>query len=278
MKKIMLLLLCTIAFLHAEDKEKTGEQLYQQCIGCHGNKGQTKALGKATPIGGQYVNTLITKLKDYADGKRNVNGMGALMKGQVESLTLSEMKKVSTYINALSKPLDSVQIYGEKIKTRTFYSNGSQLIVKYPKSVEPEQWFFLMIKLLNGNSYKTMGGATISFPQYDELNGFVVSKAFEKVTEYNTSQKVYNKLSKSSKKVQYVILEGWENKWEKKESKYIKLKLKFPKTGNLKIQVRAILIDSHKKETLFPKDNEELDQQGYAMEEIIIFSNNDKEK
>lgn len=270
MKKIIGLLLCSIVFSFAVENKLTGKELYQKCMGCHGEKGQTKAMGKSMPIGGQDANTLIEKLKGYADGTRNVNGMGMLMKGQIRSFSEEEIVKVSEYISSLNKSLDRIEIKGVDIKTMTLYSNGSHLEVQYPKSVKAEKWFVFVVKLVNNHGYKKMGGVTLSFPQYDELDGFVVSKSFQKVTEYSTPSKVYNKISKSSKKVRYVILEGWENEWEKGEGNYLKLKLKFPKRGNLKINVRAILIDKHKQETLFPKDNEELDQQGYSIEEITI--------
>ena len=84
MKKIVLLVLMSTLMTFAN--EKTGKELYAKCAGCHGVNGTVKA----EKIAGQDKNSLIQKISDYADGTRNVNGMGALMKGQVYSMNKDE--------------------------------------------------------------------------------------------------------------------------------------------------------------------------------------------
>jgi len=43
----------------------------------------------------------VTKLKEYKEGKRNVSGMGTLMKGQVTGLSEGDILSVSEYISGL---------------------------------------------------------------------------------------------------------------------------------------------------------------------------------
>ncbi len=78
-----------------------GAALYKKCAGCHGLKGEKKALGKSAAIGGWDAAKTEAALKEYKAGKRNVHGMGALMKGQVASYSDADIKAVSEYIAGL---------------------------------------------------------------------------------------------------------------------------------------------------------------------------------
>lgn len=78
-----------------------GAALFAKCAGCHGKDGKTKALGKSALIVGQDVATLTESLKGYKAGTRNVNGMGTLMKGQVGSMSDSDIEAVAAYISTL---------------------------------------------------------------------------------------------------------------------------------------------------------------------------------
>lgn len=80
-----------------------GKAIYAKCQGCHGVNGDTKALGKSAKIAGQDTATLISSLKGYKEGSRNVNGMGSLMSGQVATLSNGDIKAVSKHINSLGK-------------------------------------------------------------------------------------------------------------------------------------------------------------------------------
>jgi len=78
-----------------------GAALYKKCAGCHGAKGEKKALGKSQHIGGMPVDKIVEDLKGYKAGKRNVYGMGALMKGQVASYSDADIQAVAEYIHGL---------------------------------------------------------------------------------------------------------------------------------------------------------------------------------
>ena len=98
MKKISLALLFVGAtsFLMAD-----GAALYKKCAGCHGAKGEKKALGKSAVIGGVDKAKLIEDLKGYKAGTLNLHGMGGLMKGQVASFSDADIEAVAAYINGL---------------------------------------------------------------------------------------------------------------------------------------------------------------------------------
>ncbi len=78
-----------------------GAALYKKCAGCHGIKGEKKALGKSAHIGGWEKDKLVEALKGYKAGTRNVYGMGTLMKGQVSSYSDSDIEAVSEYISKI---------------------------------------------------------------------------------------------------------------------------------------------------------------------------------
>jgi len=78
-----------------------GADVYKKCAGCHGVDGKTKALGKSAEIAGQSKEDLVTKITEYKAGTRNTAGMGALMKGQVASLSEDDIQAVAQYISTL---------------------------------------------------------------------------------------------------------------------------------------------------------------------------------
>ncbi|MRJ02617.1 MAG: c-type cytochrome [Epsilonproteobacteria bacterium] len=78
-----------------------GATLYAKCSGCHGTKGERKALGKSAPIGGMAKEELLKKLKGYQAGTLNLYGMGGLMKGQVAGLSEGDLEALADYISKL---------------------------------------------------------------------------------------------------------------------------------------------------------------------------------
>ncbi len=76
-----------------------GAALYKKCAGCHGVKGEKKALGKSAPLVGWDKAKIVEALKGYKEGTRNVYGMGSLMKGQVASYSDSDIEAVAEYIS-----------------------------------------------------------------------------------------------------------------------------------------------------------------------------------
>ena len=78
-----------------------GKALFAKCAGCHGADGKTKAMGKSAVLAGQSAADLESKIKAYKAGTRNEAGMGALMKGQVASLSDADIKAIATYVSGL---------------------------------------------------------------------------------------------------------------------------------------------------------------------------------
>lgn len=74
---------------------------YAKCTGCHGANGKTKALGKSAVIAGQDKEALITSLKEYKAGTKNVAGMGSLMKAQVATMSDEEIEAVAEYLSQI---------------------------------------------------------------------------------------------------------------------------------------------------------------------------------
>jgi cytochrome c553 len=98
MKKVTLaLMLAGAASLVMAD----ASGLYKKCAGCHGAKGEKKALGKSAKIGGMDAATLEADMKGYKAGTLNKHGMGMLMKGQVASLSDAQIKELAEYIHGL---------------------------------------------------------------------------------------------------------------------------------------------------------------------------------
>lgn len=95
--KTIIAILGLSALLSAAD----GGALYQKCGACHGTKGEKAALGKSEVITGWSADKTLDALKGYKAGTRNTKGMGAIMKGQVASMSDADMKSLADHIAGL---------------------------------------------------------------------------------------------------------------------------------------------------------------------------------
>jgi len=96
MKTLLALLGLTLALSAAD-----GGALYQKCGACHGLKGEKAALGKSEVINGWSADKTLEALKGYKAGTRNIHGMGAIMKGQMATLSDGDMKVLADHIAGL---------------------------------------------------------------------------------------------------------------------------------------------------------------------------------
>ena len=78
-----------------------GKIKFAACAGCHGQKGERKALGKSEAIGGWDAAKVEEALKGYKAGTRNAHGMGATMKGQAAALSDADIANLAAYISTL---------------------------------------------------------------------------------------------------------------------------------------------------------------------------------
>ena len=93
MQKIFLAILVTTT-LFADTQE-----LYKNCAGCHGENGETAALGQSKIIAGQESNLTIKQLTAYKDGELNQYGLGNIMQLQLTSLNETDIEELATYIS-----------------------------------------------------------------------------------------------------------------------------------------------------------------------------------
>jgi len=98
MKKILLSILMTIALL------ATSEEIYKNCAGCHGEQGESSALGESKIIAGQESNLTIKELTAYKDGELNQYGLGNIMQLQLKALDEDDIQKLAEYIETMETP------------------------------------------------------------------------------------------------------------------------------------------------------------------------------
>ncbi len=80
--------------------KKSGVDVYQACVACHGQNAEKKALGKSQVIKGWSATKTIDALNGYIDGSYG-GTMKGLMKGQVSGLSKDDIEAVSEYISKL---------------------------------------------------------------------------------------------------------------------------------------------------------------------------------
>ena len=95
MKKIILSILMTMALL------ASSEELYKNCVGCHGEQGETSALGQSKVIAGQESNLTIKELTAYKNGELNQYGLGNIMQLQLEALDEDDIQELAEYIETM---------------------------------------------------------------------------------------------------------------------------------------------------------------------------------
>lgn len=78
--------------------ETGGESLYKSCAGCHGQTGESMALGVSKPLKGQTANQILEKLNGYVDGSYG-GSKKSIMVGIAKRLKEEERVKLSEYVS-----------------------------------------------------------------------------------------------------------------------------------------------------------------------------------
>ncbi|MDA7817269.1 hypothetical protein N9A28_03670 [Sulfurimonas sp.] len=79
---------------------KTGSDIFQSCVACHGKNAEKMALGKSKVIQGWPAQKTNDVLNGYLNGTYG-GAMQGLMKGQLSTLSQDDIKLVSAYISKL---------------------------------------------------------------------------------------------------------------------------------------------------------------------------------
>jgi len=98
MKKTLLTLIITLT---TQQAVADAQSLYKNCAGCHGDKGETRALQLSELIAGQTKEKTVLQLTAYKNGELNKYGLGNIMKMQVATLSEDDIKSLAEYIATL---------------------------------------------------------------------------------------------------------------------------------------------------------------------------------
>lgn len=99
MKKLLALsaLACLGVSVYAAD----AATLYKKCAVCHGAKADKVYLNKVPALKTLSAAERLQYMKEYAEGKRNAYGQGAIMKINLKGLTEADFKAIDAYIDSL---------------------------------------------------------------------------------------------------------------------------------------------------------------------------------
>ncbi|MGV6816835.1 MAG: c-type cytochrome [Thiotrichales bacterium] len=101
MKKLVMASMATLALGMASTAALAdGAAKFGVCAGCHGQKGEMKALGVSPVIAGESKEDIAKKLHGYKDGSYG-GAMKSVMAGQVASLSDADIEELATYISGL---------------------------------------------------------------------------------------------------------------------------------------------------------------------------------
>ena len=122
--KIALLSMLVVGSLNATSS-------YKKCVGCHGDIGQKKALGKSKVIKDMTVAEIKTALHGYQNGTYGAS-MKGLMQGQVSSLNDNNINEIANFISkvkAKKSPTNNSQKAKKVSKTNNIDSYDAELIL-----------------------------------------------------------------------------------------------------------------------------------------------------
>ena len=78
-----------------------GATIFKKCVTCHGMKAEKSYLNKVPVLTTVDAAERLALMKEYKAGTANKFGMGAVMKGQMASLSEEDMAAVNDYISTL---------------------------------------------------------------------------------------------------------------------------------------------------------------------------------
>jgi len=100
MKKIILSC-ATLVAMGVSAYAADGATLYKKCAVCHGPKADKVYLNKVPALNSLSSETRLQYMKEYAEGKRNAYGQGAIMKINLKGLNEDDFKAIEAYIETL---------------------------------------------------------------------------------------------------------------------------------------------------------------------------------
>jgi len=164
----------------------------------------------------------------------------------------------------------------KKFIKRTLYPKQEELIIsgnkvllmiKYPKHVKKNERIIVQVKLINTGipSYLT-GGASISFPGFRNLTIKKLSSNFATFRKYDSSSKIYHRVTHKTFTPKNLLLESTKHTWGKNEEHALSFEI-IPYQGihNLQLLIRGALNSNR----LVPTKGT-TDQQGYPSQSINI--------
>ena len=83
---------------NSEAENIIAEDIYVNCMGCHGKFAEKHALQKSSIISKWDKKEIEKALLDYKYRDRNTYGLGGVMQGQVNGLSDYEIKIISDYV------------------------------------------------------------------------------------------------------------------------------------------------------------------------------------
>jgi len=121
------------------------------------------------------------------------------------------------------------------------------------------------------NKYKR-GGLTISFPQFDDGYGSskikIKSSSGFKSKKYPKNSEIYNKESSSAMSSNYLMVEGWSDKWNGSSARRIKLIIDIKGKDTLVANIRVVVRKGN--HTVAIPTVGPLDQQDYHVKRLVI--------
>jgi serine/threonine protein kinase len=145
--------------------------------------------------------------------------------------------------------------------------NKLLLMIKYPKYVKKNERIIVQVKLINTGvvSYLT-GGVSISFPGFRNLTIKKLSSNFTTFRKYDSSSKIYHRITHKTFRPKNLLLESTKQTWESNEEHALSFEI-VPYQGihHVQLLIRGALNSSR----LVPAQGT-IDQQGYPSKSINI--------
>lgn len=125
-----------------------------------------------------------------------------------------------------------------------------------------------------GNTDK--GGVSLSFPKFKDGKRIIEKKVtgFKDVKLYKAGKKIWNNLDRKTMRSEYLLAEGWANKWPSYKTMSVTLKVNMKGLNSFPLNIRAG--DNPGWEEGAMESEQSLDQQGFPVYKHTIKKSNSK--
>jgi hypothetical protein len=209
---------------------------------------------------------------DFTDASDNLKRFEAILKD--DGLYINDKKVLEK--NQLALPQNNDEVFDDTADTQdSTIKKISQKDLTYKYKMIDENLLQLDIKYTPNLKVVSSGGISVSFPEFKDAKRITkkMTNSFDEINFYEAGTKIWNGGLEQNVDSSYLLVEGWDDNWNKGGDKEMSLIIDTKDLKNLVVYLRAGSLNENSNKDaqseIVPQDGE-LDQQNYPVEMVDI--------